>query len=478
MLDSVGIGCTMEQQADIDQALRIPYLPLEVHHIIARYVHWADLPNYRLASRLFADVGAHELFGAIPFHCSSASAARIDAIKASKHLNKYVSTLTWDANYWNIPDVRDLHEWQLHFMMKSECAELEPPMPVGKKLSIGGFVDLAFNRREWELYLDRTHDEKVVKKDQYLLKLFAGFRNLYKMNIFNGTLARTQRGVQKCSDYIDAEQPDPPAAHYRGESLYNCGNRVGPLQRPGGHAFAVLRSLPNIDWHLTKLRLDAICWSTFSDPIGQVSSLQHLTSLHLWITLRFEDHEGNMHYDCVERTLRKHVRCAKKTFSRHHLMQFLVNLSKLRSLKLGIAERLGKDPVKAGSPLTISDVFGEHHTWPDLEKLALVCFDTTPKALLSLMDRQRSTLKALELDQMRITHDDEDILPMMAPPEILTRLNETLSLERAKLTGYFGYTSPIIWYFNREKGHHPSTAEEYLVNGGVCPLNESNSIVI
>jgi hypothetical protein len=478
----------MEEQADIDQASCIPYLPPEVHQIIAQHVHWADLANYRLASKLLADIGAFELFKAVPFHCSSASTARIDAIRTREHLNKYVTALTWDTNYWSIPNVRDLHEWQLYFMMKTEGPESEPPMPVGKKFCREGLIDLAFNRREWELYVDRLQDEKAAKAPPYLQKLFTGFKNLHKLHILNGNLKHTHRGIHKRSDYVLMEQPRLPASHYRGESLYNDDERLGHLQRPGGYAFTVLVSLKKMDWNLTKLRLDSVYQSTFWDPVGNVASLQHLASLHLRITLRFEAHEGDTHYRDIRMTLGRHNWQAKKTFECHNLMNFLVNLPKLRSLKLGIAERLIKDPINTGSPLAISHVFCEHHTWPNLEKLGLDCFDTIPEALLSLMNRHRSTLKVLYLHDMRITLPERGLegrlhpsiralIPSIeTPPEVLTKLSEMLDLRRAKLTGHFGYTSPFIWHFDREDAHQPSAAEKFLVNGGTCPLNASNCI--
>lgn len=95
---------------DPERQCTVPYLPPEVHRIIAQYIHSDDLPAYRLASKLCASIGTEELFSSLAFHCSAASTARIRAIKACEHLSKYVDSLVWDANSWSIPNVRDLHE--------------------------------------------------------------------------------------------------------------------------------------------------------------------------------------------------------------------------------------------------------------------------------------------------------------------------------------------------------------------------------
>lgn len=84
------------QRATMHQA---PYIPPKVHRLIAQYVHPLDLPSYRLTSKMFANIGVEHLFGTIPFHCSSASLARIVATKKAEHLNKHCHTLVWDANY-------------------------------------------------------------------------------------------------------------------------------------------------------------------------------------------------------------------------------------------------------------------------------------------------------------------------------------------------------------------------------------------
>lgn len=87
----------------------VPCLPPEVHYAIVAHVHSADLPNYRLTCKAFAEIGAPQLFYAVTFQCSQASTLRVHAIKACNRSNKHVNTLIWDNNSWIVEGVRDWH---------------------------------------------------------------------------------------------------------------------------------------------------------------------------------------------------------------------------------------------------------------------------------------------------------------------------------------------------------------------------------
>jgi hypothetical protein len=470
-------------KADASRDHCTPYLPPEVHRIIAQHINFVDLPNYRLVSKVTAEIGAEELFISTTFHCSLASIARAEAIKACDHLNKYVRTLIWDTNFWNISSIRDLHEWTRYFHMK---AQYHKDTMVGKEKLADRYTALANSRAEWERYLDSVQDEKLAKKPSILHKTFAGFQNLRKLRVLNGELTRTHRGIRKTSEMVSP--PPIPAIYYRGESLHNDPGRSigmqGPqdhdLQPTSAHVFTLFRSYTATSWSITKLRLDAVHWGAFSFEVPGAEALQHVTSLHLKVTAREESRWGGHRGTNAQILIRQNIREARWRFSCGFLTDFLVKLTGLQSLKLDFGGHVYDDGLLYLAPATVDDIFMEQHTWPELEKLALRGIDTSPRALMSLLKRQRSSLKMLKLHNICIAVDQEsadpEALDPMMLPELLTKLREVVTLQRAKLTGYFSSGLNInngTWK-SWDLDSHGRAAAKYLVEGGVCPLNDSH----
>jgi hypothetical protein len=360
---------------------------------------------------------------------------RIEAIKAFNRSNKHVDNLIWDTNSWSVEGVRDWHEWQRYFTWRQQ-PDLVTSMAIGQKVSTAQLEVLKNDRKASEYYLDRVEDERVAKKK--VQNLLTGFTNLRKLHVVNGYLMRAHRGFKKCSEFVHPIQP--PTTLYRNETLNNYGRPAGLLQRPGGYAFAFFRDLQSMDWSLTKLRMDAVCWSSFTDPMGEFPSLKGVTSLHLAVTLRIDSHEPdyltplqNKHELVCKRLLRPQME-----FQNGHLMVFLSRLPKLRSLKLAFdgpfreAAGLTMKPTMT----TIDDVFPNNYTWPDLEKLVLRNIGTRSDALLSLMRRQGGTLKVLGLHDINFEGPE----PKLAwqPPQVFEEMQNVLCLARAELSGYFG----------------------------------------
>jgi hypothetical protein len=462
--------------ADMGSALHVPYLPPEVHLIIARHIDLADLPNYRLVSKSCAQIGAPELFREIAFHCSSASMARAEAINACEHLHKHVNTLVWDTNMWSIPNVRDYHEWVRYF---KEKAALRILRNWDWMLEPDQMLEIAHSHSEWEHYLDCVQDETAAKHWRHLEAFFGGFKSLYKLRVLNGAITTTSCGIHKTDVYVP--KSEAPLAYYRGESLYN--HDAISLQRPGAWAFSVFERFESIAWRLTKLRMDGVHWEVFSitsRAIGKVPSLEQVLSFHLKITFENEPirycHGQNVDYP---------IAAARFAFDQH-LMEFLVKLPKLQSLKLELARStyLCKKTLDL-APAVLHDIFSEDHIWTDLRKLSLSDIDTTCEALLSLLERHRSTLKILKLHNIWFERHDSDPLASQAElilelPQLVVRMKEVLDFEKAKWSGWLGLTldsagdeiENVGW--NLEDDVNVPSVAEYLVKGGVCPLNETN----
>jgi hypothetical protein len=463
-----------------DSTSHLPFIPPEIHRIIALYVSSADLQNYRLASRCLAEVGAEELFHTITFHCSLASLGHVSAIKSCDHLRKYVKVLVWDTNPWSIPGVRDQREWHDYlaiFKPGAHHGTLGHTMlksPLGKRL-----LELADSWDHWGRYLDCVLDEKQAKVPHLLKATLLGFPSLGKVHVLNGDLERAHRGLKKLSDSI-IPPLEEPTAYWRGESLYCDGSFVQTSQRPGSIALGVLHKLPGICGHLTKLRLDAVCWRVLESVIDRFARLPVLASLHLRITIRSEPSYRNPHIP-FPRVFRFHQ--ARIAFQEGALMKFLATLPELRSLRIDFSERYEKSAVPV--PLafaSVGNVFGYEHIWPKLRKLDLRLIDTSPKAFISVLKRHRSTLKDLRLHGMYIAlelfeEDKSQKVQHMNWAELFQAMSAASSLERVTLTGHFCTASSTdmadlsehcTWDFADE--NLAADVARSLIQGGPLPL--------
>ena len=73
--------------------LHVPFLPPEIHFVLAQHIRRSDLPNYRLASRALAEAGRKPLFQTIVVRMTHASVASIKNILQHEQLSKFVHTL-------------------------------------------------------------------------------------------------------------------------------------------------------------------------------------------------------------------------------------------------------------------------------------------------------------------------------------------------------------------------------------------------
>ncbi|KAF1845023.1 uncharacterized protein K460DRAFT_101907 [Cucurbitaria berberidis CBS 394.84] len=440
-------------------ALSSPYLPLEVHRIISQYIHRFDLPNYRLASKGFAAIGAEELFRTITFHYSSASLARVTAIRESEHLQKQVQVLTWDTNLWKIPQVMDLHEWETYLLLKAEYFHLKSAGWTSEDTHATKLAQIVGSRQQWEQYLDNVQDEKRAKSycasHEYLL----GFDNVKKLCIVNGALVPGHRGLRKVGNNVLLAE-DNPATLLRGEGLHRSGDHVSASARPSVHAFQVIPELSGLD--LKKLRLDALCWRAFCRPMKSISALQNLTSLRLQLTVQSEGADPDTGH-------------ARQDICDGFLTEYLTNLPHLESLQLDLEGRICGDDNGYRAPSTIDDIFPPEHTWPKLRKLSLRYLDTTPGALLSLLRRHSSTLKILRLHSICLEMNLSDNNLYLNWPQVLQEISVTLHLERATLSGWLGFDQGGYEWNLGEKRTLAVAAATHLVAGGECPLHEGNA---
>lgn len=323
----------------------IPYLPPEIHRIVAQNIHSLDLPNYRLVNKACAEIGAKELFQTIIFHCSSASIERVKTIKTNQNLRKKVKVIFWDTNSWKIPDVRDLQDWETYFCRRASYLRDDE----SEADYVAGLDDLANNHQEWETYLEKVKDEKHNTTQEVLREALGGFENLRTIRIINGSLTSAHRGVTKIHDTV--QYSDPPALT-RGEGLH-MGLPYGPrTTRPGIRAFETLRALPGLG--LSKISVDSLCYSAFELPSSALVTLETLTSLHITFTVLSE--EWYEYGQLFERTY-YHAHHVKQVLSAGHLRDFLTMIPNLESLHLDLSIYCGSHDGSPVAPSSMDAIF-------------------------------------------------------------------------------------------------------------------------
>jgi hypothetical protein len=131
-------------------SLHVPFLPPEIHFVLAQHICRSDLPNYRLASRALAEAGRKPLFQTIVLRSTLASVASFKNILQHEQLSKSVQTLLWDATSWRVGNsVRDWHEWTRHCESRAEIVDPDQALL---------YRELAAGRQYWEAYLRRRED--------------------------------------------------------------------------------------------------------------------------------------------------------------------------------------------------------------------------------------------------------------------------------------------------------------------------------
>lgn len=178
----------------------LAYIPPEIHRVIAQYVYASDLPNYRLASRMLAEIGAQQLFKTLPFHCSSASLARIEVLKKAGHFNKYCHTLARDTNSWDIPGVYDLDQWTRYFTARASFPKEYQPMGMSEKYSKDQLAELAYSRHEWDRYLKNFRDERITRSssDELMPQCFEGLVKLRELRVIHGEYRTLVEPARRC----------------------------------------------------------------------------------------------------------------------------------------------------------------------------------------------------------------------------------------------------------------------------------------
>ncbi|UPX15552.1 uncharacterized protein EKO05_0005996 [Ascochyta rabiei] len=430
---------------------KIPFLPPEIHLVIAQHVYRSDLPNYRLANTMFAEMGRPGLFHTITLRCTCASVSQLKHITQNEQLSKLVNTLIWDTNRWRVGvDVRDWHEWTRYCKLRAQEAGSD---------QAALYEELATSRQHWEAYLFRLEDEKRTNLEFEELCMSSpfprlGLLSLQEVHVVRGAYQLNNRHVCMTEEH-DTVPVTAPLSAWRGDTISRS-------------LYTFL--MPQI--------LSTVKRWTFSGV-----DTKALVRLETYPPMK------GMHSELTSMTIRPGARDMAYNSERDtgRLAAYLSKRRDLESLCLILNSRVVLANHTTSFSQTIQDTFEVKKrwsyqgclegpiTWPKLRKLSLSHFDTNTNALLSLVARHSSTLRDLRLHAISLCVNGEETSTWL---QVFRTISSTACLHNVALSGEFRYGDGIrddVWDFD-DKGL-ANAVTFWIINGGDCPWTDESEII-
>lgn len=446
------------EQTSIFSRLQIPFLPPEIHFVLAQHICRGDLPNYRLASRALAETGRKPLFHTIVLRSTFASVASFKNILQHEQLSKSIQTLLWDATTWRVGDsVRDWHEWTRHCESRAEIVDPDQALL---------YRELAAGRQYWETYLSRREEEKVADQD------------LCRLTLYDQSFKWTSRlpNLQKIHVSLNNSCPlqDTHVCQLLGDYCHLCSSSEDqwlPVVRPlGKWRGDRLGSRGTFFFHISKAVSKVPKCRLYGSDKNMLSILRRSAPLPTLASLKIRYCVGML--GLLDPSVKR--------------MGRLSCYPSLESLSLSFH---GRDRKNAISWVTVQDLFEPVEkrelsryppkcpfVWNKLRKLSLSHLDTSPRALLALVARQSSTLRDLRLQAMCL---GPDYTEMSEPAvrhtwrDVFRGIGSTTSLDKVWLAGRFGNKSHEEDIWNFDQGNLAAVVAEWIIQGGECPITNN-----
>jgi hypothetical protein len=439
-------------------SLHVPFLPPEIHFVLAQHIRRSDLPNYRLASRALAEAGRKPLFQTIVLRNTLASVASFKNILQHELLPKSVQTLLWDATSWRVGDsVRDWHEWTRHCESRAETVDPDQALL---------YRELAVGRQYWEAYLNQREEEKIADQD------------LCRLTLYDKSFNWTSRlpNLQKIHVSLNNSCPlqDSHVCQLLGDHCHLCSssdNQWLPVVRPLGK------------WRGDRLGSQARFASYIMKAVSNVPKCRlYGSDKYLLYILR---HHHAPFPTLTSLKVRYCVETLMLLDPSAHRMARLSRYPSLESLSLSFHGRGRKNAI---SWVNVHDLFEppdypghppkSPFIWHKLRKLSLSHLDTSPRPLLALVARHSSTLRDLRLQAMYLGPDyTETSKPDVRHTwrDVFSSIGSTTSLDKVRLAGEFGnkILQNDIWDF--DQGNLATVVAEWIIQGGECPITVNYS---
>jgi hypothetical protein len=298
-------------------------------------------------------------------------------------------------------------------------------------------------------YLSRLEDEKEAIKEVengFGVDLLHRLHNLQKIIIVKGAYQLINRRIFGAGEY-GSIPVTAPLSSWKGDSL-SLSSR--------NHAYrSVLYATSAQKW-----RFDGIAGKELDLLLS--AAPRHLTSVRITLGEREVSHFS------IDTDL---------------LATYISRLYNLESLHLDLRGRVFHEVSMTRAVRTIQDTFETSKmttsypkgpfTLRKLRKLSLRYFDSTTRALLSLVARHSATLRDLRLHSISLCAETLELTPLPWP-EIFKTIGATTNLEKVVLSGEFLGQSSSSGKWDLDDEPLASAVAAWIMNGGECPLTKEN----
>ena len=410
----------------------IARLPNEILHQIFSLLHPPQVANLRLACKAFSTIGLQYLASTIHLIFKPSSFEHLRQISEHPVLSQYVHTLFYEAD--SLEDVYSMKEWKETIIVPDWCNTVHSkPMPSPPPDA---------SNREKRAY--RRHMEKVRAGPLYIYSAgqlknayeeyrhFVWLQNYIRQYDYNSEMIREAMAKLPKLKTIELSLFD--GLHYgrsrKLEKAFAKGLTVAYGDpRHGSCGVAQLRSLLvgacDAGLEIETLRCGSVEWIVFMERDIVFNKLKHavrcLRTLEFYITTRNDDprFETNPHEEVDI--------CAEYLEDSGRLRDFLTSAPQLESLTVQF------DCDTPMHPARLSDLVGDF-SWHSLRLAAFNKIDTTEEELMDFYERHAKTLREIRIESIHLDHGSWT--------SIFGRIRNTLSLEKATISGYLTAEDP------------------------------------
>ena len=442
----------------------IDVLPPEIATLICCFSDDEDLPNLRLVSLFWNDVATLFWFQEVRLVFKRDSIQRLLNISRHPVISKQVISLYYEPDELHEYVTQDLWEERVSDSSYSEDVVATPAPDASER-------DL----RAWRRHITKIRERPRHNfSKSFLKKAYKEYTRMYGeqedlrkceygTKEFSDAMSRLPKLSEICMNYEGAIRPKG-AKHAFAAGLLNAGgNHCGiPFMR------SLLLAVHEAGIELNILELGSVDWRFLSqneDILGRMKrALNHLTSLELDISTKKGQTGNRLGVGIPD--------CRRYLSQNPKLIEFLAAAPNLKYLRIGF------DSNEPFAPAELSQIFGST-TWPYLESISLASIDAVSENLSHFFNRLASTLNEVEMMFIRLQEGTWI--------KTLENMQQNLNLKSAsfggELLGHHPHQHWNLWPESEvelsdmqfQENRTCKAIEDYLVQGGTCPLLDEDA---
>lgn len=448
---SFSIDSRVLELKSLPQAFEMDSLPVELLHLICDELEIADILSFRLASKLFANVGLKYLFEEVIVHPHQRDFERLVGIAEHSVARHNVQRIFYRPHMLEIGGRKEYKDW---YAYAEESALMDAVVPIPgmrkhyprTKAQWAAAYDAYCDMYEYQSAM-LGHDLDEAAFETSLTQL----PNLEKLTVDVGFIF-SPKGNHHYSPFRKAIVPPT--------------YREGTGQR---ELLKIMSALCRSGRKLRKFRVGLFHYDLFANSLllerFVTTQSQTLTTLRLDMTSGDEEDLSTETEEC-------------SVFLRETqaLSRFLTQFPKLQKLYVRWETWYMQESCYEVFPARFEDVIEEGKIWPDLKSFTIGAVTAKESQLLRFFEAHKS-LKFLGLQTIELDEGD-------SWQRLLPKLQGMLTLEDALIYGRLYAPAPTLWGWGEcwdiaDADAFPfddfrDEITDYMVHGGECPLNEDN----